>query len=75
MPINETDLAAQIARAHLVADLWQDNPDVLPEKVVDNHKEDEPHNDGINKEEAMPENESTNESGSSDSTHDDKCVA
>lgn len=45
----------------------------MPGQGVDDHVEDEPNMEGINADEPMPENESSNKSGYSGPTFDDVC--
>lgn len=69
-PITETVFAAQFARARRVDDLWWDELDVLHEQAMDDHVENQLDSDGIDEDEAMPEDDSSNESGYSWPTHD-----
>lgn len=71
--INQGDqfFAALFVRAKCVDDLWQDKLVVLPEKAMEDHVEQELHSEGLDEEEPMTENESSNESVYSGPTHDD----
>lgn len=52
--MNESDFAAQFARDRHSEGLWRVNLDILPEKVVERHVEDETKGVGIEGEESMP---------------------
>lgn len=69
--INEADFAAQLVRARLVDESWQDERNVLPKQAADNQVEDKTHDEGIDEEEPISENESSNESGHSALHHHD----
>lgn len=70
-PITEADFAAHFARARRTDDLWSEEFEILPEQAVDNNVEDKLHNDGIEKEQKMLENESSNKSDYNGPTLDD----
>lgn len=70
-PTNEAYFSAQFARARPIDGLRRGIIDLLPNSGLGEHIEDKPHNDGINEEEPISINGSTNESGYSEPTHDD----
>lgn len=50
VPKDETDVAAQFARARHVDDSWLGETDVLPKRAGDDHVDDEPHENGMDEE-------------------------
>lgn len=54
-PILDDGFGTQLARVVRINGLWWDNVDVMLEQAVNDHAEDETLDDGIGKEETMPE--------------------
>lgn len=62
IPIHKTYFAAQFEQARRVEDLWRHKLNELREQAVQYYVEREPHNEGTNNKEAIPEDRSGNES-------------